>query len=34
MMDALLFLAGIRFGEAFALRWQHYDPNAEAPWPG
>jgi integrase len=25
MYDALLFLAGIRFGEASALRWRHYD---------
>jgi integrase len=29
MLDALLFLAGIRFGEAAALRWHHYDGNAE-----
>jgi integrase len=27
--DSLLFLAGIRFGEASALRWRHYDPKAE-----
>ena len=27
MYDALLFLAGIRFGEASALRWRHYDPD-------
>ena len=25
MYDALLFLAGVRFGEASALRWRHYD---------
>jgi integrase len=29
MLDALLFLAGIRFGEAAALRWHHYDEKAE-----
>ncbi len=29
MLDALLFLAGIRFGEAAALRWHHYDAKAE-----
>jgi hypothetical protein len=29
MYDALLFLAGIRFGEASALRWSHYDAKAE-----
>jgi hypothetical protein len=30
MYDALLFLAGIRFGEASALRRHHYDPKADA----
>lgn len=29
MCDALLFLAGIRFGAAAALRWHHYEPGAE-----
>ncbi len=29
MYNALLFLAGIRFGEASALRWRHYDPTAQ-----
>jgi len=29
MLDALLFLAGIRFGEAAALRWHHYDDKAQ-----
>jgi integrase len=28
MYDALLFLAGIRFGEAAALRWRHYESTA------
>jgi hypothetical protein len=29
MFIGLLFLAGIRFGEAAAFRWHHYDPHAE-----
>ena len=29
MYNALLLLAGIRFGEASALRWRHYDSSAE-----
>jgi integrase len=27
--DAILFVAGIRFGEAAALRWRHYDDKAK-----
>ncbi len=29
MWNALLFLAGLRFGEAAALRWRHYDAAVE-----
>lgn len=29
MLYSLLFLGGMRFGEAAALRWQHYDPQVE-----